>query len=72
MPRQKWKLHSVMRKSKNKKIIVKINDDKISSMNTLKQALIKYNVGDTAKLTYIRDGKEKVENIKFDNQENLY
>lgn len=53
-------------------IIVKINDDKISSMNTLKQALIKYNVGDTAKLTYIRDGKEKIENIKFDNQENLY
>ena len=26
MPRQKWKLHSIMRKSKNKKIIVKIND----------------------------------------------
>lgn len=53
-------------------IIVKINNDKITSMNTLKQALIKYNVGDTAKITYIRDGKEKVSEIRFDSQEDLY
>lgn len=53
-------------------ILTKINDDKITSMNTLKQALIKYSVGDTAKITYIRDGKEKVSTIKFDSQESIY
>lgn len=43
-------------------VIIKLNDDDITSVTNFRYNLYKYNVGDTITITYIRDGKEnKVE-----------
>lgn len=47
-------------------IIVKIDNNKIENMNKLKKELYKYKKGEKAKLTVIRDGKEKVIEIVLD------
>jgi len=46
-------------------IIVKINGNKISNVAYLRYELYKYNVGDTIKVTIIRNGKEKNVSIKL-------
>lgn len=46
-------------------VIVKINDDKIQTGDSLKVALYKYSVGDTVKITYVRDKKEQTLDLTF-------
>lgn len=51
---------------KTKDVIVSIGEDKIESMNKLKQVLLKYDVGDTAKVKVIRNKKEIQLDIRFE------
>ncbi|MBP2024818.1 S1C family serine protease [Peptoniphilus stercorisuis] len=46
-------------------IIVKIGEDNISTVDSLKSTLYKYKVGDSVDMTIIRDGKEEKVNITF-------
>ena len=46
-------------------VIIKINGNNISNVAYLRYELYKYNVGDTIKVTYIRDGKEKTTSVKL-------
>lgn len=46
-------------------VIEKIDDKKIENMNQLKKALYKYNKGDSATLSIIRNGSKKEIEIKF-------
>lgn len=56
----------------SKDIIVKIGEDKIESMNKLKQVLLKYTPGNTTTITINRDGKEIDLDITFqENQPDL-
>ena len=43
---------------KNGDIITKVGDDKITQSNTLVSLVSKHSVGDSIKITYLRDGKE--------------
>lgn len=47
-------------------VIVKINDDEITSSVNLQSTLYKSSIGDTIKVTYYRDGKQATANIKLD------
>lgn len=47
-------------------IIVEIDNHKIKNMNQMKKVLYKYKKGEKAKLTIIRDGKEKIVEIVLD------
>ena len=47
-------------------VIIKINDDKIENSAYFRYNLYKYNIGDSIKITYIRNGKEATANIKLD------
>lgn len=49
-----------------KDIITKINDTTIDEKNSLVSVLGKFGVGDTVKLTIIRDGKEQVLDVKLE------
>lgn len=51
---------------KEKDIIVKINDTLLDEKNSLTSTLGKLPVGDTAKLTVLRDGKEQVIEVKLE------
>ena len=46
-------------------IITKINDKDINNVAYLRYELYKYKVGDTIKVTYLRDGKENAASIKL-------
>lgn len=46
-------------------VIIKINDKAISNVAYLRYELYKYKVGDSIKVTYIRNGKEATVNIKL-------
>lgn len=46
-------------------IIVEINGNKISNVAYLRYELYKHNVGDTIKVTIMRDGKEKIVSVKL-------
>lgn len=46
-------------------VITKIESEKVSNAAYLRYILYKYQVGDTVKITYIRDGKEKEAKIKL-------
>ena len=46
-------------------VITKINDDNVSSSAHLRYLLYKYNVGDTIKVTYNRDGKTSTVEVKL-------
>lgn len=46
-------------------IIIKIGEDNISTVDSLKSTLYKYKVGDSVDMTIIRDGKEEKVNITF-------
>lgn len=46
-------------------IIVAIDDNKVKDMSTLKKSLLNYRVGDSAKISIIREGKKKDVNFKF-------
>lgn len=48
-------------------VITKIGDTKVTSGTELQTALYKYNIGDSMKITYYRDGKENTATIKLDN-----
>ena len=48
-------------------VITKIGDTKVTSGTELQTALYKYNIGDSMKITYYRDGKESTATIKLDN-----
>lgn len=47
-------------------VIVKINDDEITSSVNLQSTLYKSSIGDTIKVTYYRDGKQATANVKLD------
>ncbi|MEY8444136.1 S1C family serine protease [Lactococcus ileimucosae] len=47
-------------------VIVKINDDEVTSSVNLQSTLYKSSIGDTIKVTYYRDGKQATANIKLD------
>lgn len=47
-------------------IIVKLEDKKISSVAELRYELYKHNPGDTIKITYNRNGKEKTTDVKLE------
>lgn len=51
---------------KEKDIITKINDVAIDEKNSLVSVLGRYTVGDTVKLTVVRDGKEVTLNVKLE------
>jgi len=44
-------------------VITKINDDEVTNVAYLKYMLYKYNIGDTIKITYIRDNKTKTAEV---------
>ena len=44
-------------------VIIKLNNEKISSIPYLRYELFKYNAGDTIEVTYIRDGKIKTTKV---------
>lgn len=46
-------------------VIVKFDDNKIKSVNSLRYYLYQYKTGDTIKVTYIRDGKTKTLDMKL-------
>ena len=46
-------------------IIIKINGEKISTTSEFKYELYKYSIGDTIKVTYIRNGKENSVEVKL-------
>lgn len=49
-------------------IILEINGETISSMNNLKQTLIKHRIGDNAKIKLLRDKEEIEVDIKFEGE----
>ncbi len=51
---------------KEKDIITKINDVAIDEKNSLVSILGKFTVGDTVRLTIVRDGKEQTLNVKLE------
>lgn len=46
-------------------VIVKLEDQTVDTVAKLRYYLYKYKVGDTIKVTYIRDGKEKTAKVKL-------
>lgn len=46
-------------------IITKFDDNKITNIGTLRYYLYQYKTGDTIKVTYVRDGKEKTLDMKL-------
>ena len=46
-------------------IITKFDDNKVTSISTLRYYLYQYKTGDTIKVTYIRDGKESTLDMKL-------
>ena len=44
-------------------VITKFDDNKVTSISTLRYYLYQYKVGDTIKVTVIRDGKTKELNV---------
>jgi serine protease Do len=50
---------------KNSDVIVKVNNDSVSSSAYLRYLLYKYNIGDTIKITYNRDGKNSTTTVKL-------
>ena len=46
-------------------VIIKVNDDKATSVAFLRYLLYKYDVGDTIKITVNRDGREKTFDVKL-------
>ena len=50
-------------------VITKINDSEVTNSAYLKYLLYKYNVGDTVKITYYRDGNFKTTNITLTKNE---
>ena len=46
-------------------IITKFDDNEIKDISTLRYYLYQYNTGDTIKVTYIRNGKEKTLDMKL-------
>lgn len=44
-------------------VIIKLNEDEVTTVAYLKYLLYKYNVGDTIKLTYIRDNETKTTEV---------
>lgn len=46
-------------------LITKFDDNKITSISTLRYYLYQYKTGDTIKVTYIRDGKENTLDMKL-------
>lgn len=50
-------------------VITKLNDDEVTNSAYLKYLLYKYNIGDTVKITYYRDGKFKTTNITLTKNE---
>jgi serine protease Do len=51
---------------KERDVITKINDDAIDERNSLTSVLGRYAVGDTVKLTYLRDGKEQTVDVTLE------
>jgi serine protease Do len=51
-------------------VILKLNDDKVSSNAYLRYLLYKYNIGDTIKITYNRSGKEYTTSVKLTEKSN--
>jgi serine protease Do len=47
----------------NNDIITKVNNDKVTKSISIQSLIGRYNVGDTVKLTVVRDGKEKIINV---------
>ena len=52
-------------KFKTGDIIIEINGNKISNVAYLRYELYKHNIGDTIKITYEREGKEKTVSVKL-------
>jgi serine protease Do len=50
---------------KENDILVKINDESIDEKHSITSLLGKYNVDDTVKVTFVRDGKERVVEVKL-------
>ncbi len=46
-------------------VIIKINDKNITNVAYLRYELYKYKVGDTIKITYLREGKEQTTSVKL-------
>ncbi|MDR3225897.1 MAG: trypsin-like peptidase domain-containing protein [Clostridiales Family XIII bacterium] len=57
---------------KMKDIITKVEGKEITSSTDLIKTLLNYSSGDTVKVTYLRDGKTAVANVKLANQEDVY
>ena len=53
-------------------VIIKVNDDNVSSIGYFRYYLYNYNPGDKVKITYLRDGEEKVTTITLGKNENMY
>ena len=46
-------------------MITKIDDTEVAGSGDLRDALYKHKVGDTIKVTYYRDGKQKTTDVKL-------
>ena len=53
-------------------VIIKVNDDSVKSIGYFRYYLYNYEPGDKVKITYIRDGKEKVTTVTLGTNKNLY
>lgn len=47
-------------------IIIAVNDQKIDEQNNLSSTISRYSVGDTVKVTYVRDGQEKTVDVRLE------
>lgn len=72
-------VHSVERKSPAEKagletgdVIIKINDDNVTSIGYLRYFLYNYSVGDKITVTYMRDGETKTTTITLGSSEKVY
>jgi len=72
-------VHTVEEKSpadkaglKSGDIIIKINEDEVSSIGYLRYFLYNYSVGDKITITYIRDGKNKTATVTLGSNQNMY
>lgn len=54
----------------SKDVILKIGDKKITSMGSLKSALLGFSIGDKTEITILRNGKEMKLNVTFSGEEN--
>lgn len=53
-------------------VVIKVNNDKVTSIGYFRYYLYNYNPGDKVKITYLRNGEEKTTTVTLGTNNNLY